>query len=265
MKKQYKRIIFICIFILIIIFIVLIGIFLKNNISNKSKEFTAKTVNLEFKNRISSLRDYQYKDFLTVGWLQVQGTNIDYPILNSDASSISPTEINYGWRSPYYQTGENREVIMGHNIVNVSSNPIREMNILNNFEGLMAFTYDDFAKNNLYISYTKGEIVELYKIYAVGFYDYYSDNAESFSKKEDIKSYIKKVRDNSIYDYTVDVTEEDNLITIKTCTRYFGLNEKQELYIDARKVREDENIETYQVTKNDNYKILSKGISNENG
>ena len=41
--------------------------------------------------------------------------------------------------------------------------------------------------------------------------------------------------------------------------------EKQELYIDARKVRTNEDITKYQVKTNDNYKMLTKGISQENG
>lgn len=260
MKKKYKirRI------IAIIIILIVIGIvvyFLTKTSSNGSK-----VMKLDFEDRVDTLANYEYEDYLVVGWLQVQGTNIDYPILNHDASnSIEPTALNFGWRSPYYVTGENREVLMGHNIVNVSSNPIRDMSTLTNFEGLMTFTYDDFAEDNLYISYTKGDTTELYKIYAVGFYDYYDDKAESFSNSDDIKAYISKVRKNSIYDYDVDVDEDDQIITLKTCTRYFGLYEKQQLYIDARKVRDDEKITKYKVTKNDNYDMLASGVSKENG
>lgn len=258
MKKKYKRKILTASIILILVITVIYLLFNK-------QENVYQAMTLNFENRTDNLANYHYEDYLIVGWLQVQGTNIDYPILNHDASLIDPNQTNYGWRSPYYTSGENREVLIGHNIINVSSTPSRDMSILNNFEGLMAFTYDDFAEENLYISYTKGNINGLYKIYAVGFYDYYDDNAESFSNSQDIKKYIEKVRKNSLYDYDVDVTEEDQIITIKTCTRYFGLFEKQEFYVDARKVRENEKIVKYKVTKNDNYNILSEGSSKENG
>ncbi len=264
MKKKFlvRRIIAGIILLIIVIAIVVVICVVNSN--HKSK-FVEKPMKLNFEDRVATLANYKYENYLVAGWLQVQGTNIDYPILTGAVSAISPTSLNFGWRSPTYISGENREVLIGHNIVNVSSTPIRDMTNLNNFEGLMAFTYDDFAKNNLYISYTKGNDTELYKIYAIGFYDYYSDGAESFDSKKEVKEYIDKVRKNSIYDYDIDVNSDDYLITVKTCTRYFGSNEKQQIYIDARRVRDNEEITTYQVKTNDNYKILSKGITNDNG
>lgn len=258
-KKITKKWIIIIFGTLIIIFLIVFFLFFFH------KDKQEKPIKLEFTNSVGSLKNYKNSDYMVVGWIQVQGTNIDYPVLNHNASSADPTKINFGWRSPYYISGENREVIIGHNILNISSEPSRDMSKLGNFEGLMAFIYEDFAKNNLYISYTKGDTIELYKIYAVGFFDSYSDNAESISDKDELKNYIDKVKSNSLYDYDVDVNENDKIITVKTCTRYFGLFEKQEFYIDARMVRENEPIMKYSVNKNDNYNILTKGISKENG
>lgn len=257
-KKKNIVIIAIIFFLIIVSVIVVNLLFKKEKVNNFDT-----TMNLTFENRVEKLQSFQYEDYLTVGWLQVQGTNIDYPVLNHDAYNVSPTELNFGWRSSRYSSDENREVIIGHNLINVSSTPIRDMSILNNYEGLLAFTYDDFAEDNLYISYTKGNVTELYKIYAIGFFNYGSDAAESFNNVKDVNDYIEKVRKNSIYDYDIDVNSDDTLITVKTCTRYFGANEKQEFYIDARKVRKNEKIIKYKVTKNDNYKILSNGVEKE--
>ena len=254
--------------IVAILFIFLLGItiFTIYKIdSNKSNDkFIPKKVSLNFQNRINDLKIYQYEDYFTIGWLQVQGTNIDFPILDVRSSGIVSEEINFGWRSPYYESGKNHEVLLGHNIVNVSSTPIRDMTNLRNFEGLMAFTYEDFAKENLYINYTKGESIETYKIYAIGFYDYGSGVDDNLSSDE-VMQYISNAKKNSLYDYNLDVNQDDWLLTIKTCTRYFGANEKQQLIIDARRVRENESIETYEVTTNDNYNILSNGVTNEKG
>ena len=63
----------------------------------------------------------------------------------------------------------------------------------------------------------------------------------------------------------IEVDENDELITIKTCTRYFGAFEKQLFVIDARKVRNDEKIEKYKVKKDENFDMLSKGVASENG
>lgn len=222
------------------------------------------SITLNFKDRTQDSLEFKYEDFYTVGWIQVQGTNIDMAVLNSfdyGDDGIS----DYAWRSSDYDTDETREVIHGHNIINVSSTPIRDMSMLNYFEGLMAFTYYDFAQDNLYISYTKEGKEELYKIYAIGFYDYAGDNDRSMSNPEQIKDYIASVRDNSIYDYDIDVNENDELIAVKTCTRYFGAFEKQQFVIDARKVRDDEEIEKYKVTKSKNFNMLAEGAASEIG
>ena len=260
-KTNKKRFI---VFVVIILCFTIGLIFLLTNDKKENKSNEPK-MKLTFKNRINDATIYKYLDYYTVGWLQVQGTNIDYPILNHDAGSIDPTKLNFGWRSPLYQSGENREVIIGHNIVNISSEPTKDMEVLNNFEGLMAFTYEDFAKQNLYISYTKGNNDSIYKIFGVYFKSYYEESASSLNDDSKINEYISSVKKNSIYDYDVDVNKSDHIIVIKTCTRYFGLYENQEFIVVARKVRENETITKYKVTKNDNYKLLAEGISKENG
>lgn len=223
-----------------------------------------KNITLNFQDRTEDSLEFKQGDFYTVGWIQVQGTNIDMAVLNGHDYSNGGIS-DYAWRSSEYDTDETREVINGHNIINVSSTPIRDMSMLNYFEGLMAFTYYDFAQDNLYISYTKEGKEELYKIYAIGFYDYAGNNDRSMSNPEQIKEYIASVRDNSIYDYDIEVDENDELITIKTCTRYFGAFEKQLFVIDARKVRDDEKIEKYKVKKSKNFDMLAEGAASENG
>lgn len=214
-------------------------------------------IKLTFDDRFEELKKFEETEYNSVGWLQVQGTNIDFPVVSYSDVSLGKNA-KYAWRSPYYVTGENREVIFGHNIINVSSEPLVNMDSLTAFEGLLAFVYEDFASENLYIRYTKDDQVELYKIYAIRFTDYSEEEGDSFSSKKATKEYIEKVLKDSIYDYDIDVTEDDELLTLKTCTRYFGLNEKQEFSIDARKVRNDEMINKYGVKRNKNYDILNK-------
>ena len=258
-KQVLKKSVLIVVSILVVIVLIVAIIYF----SLAGSKFDT-NITLNFNDRTQESLEFKHKDFYTVGWIQIQGTNIDTPVINSidyGDDGIS----DYAWRSSEYDTDETREVISGHNIINVSSTPIRDMSMLNYFEGLMAFTYYDFAQDNLYISYTKEGKEELYKIYAIGFYDYAGDNDRSMSNPEQIKEYIASVRNNSIYDYYIEVDENDELITIKTCTRYFGAFEKQLFVIDARKVRNDEKIEKYKVKKDENFDMLSKGVASENG
>lgn len=248
-KKKFIKAISLLLFLLLILIVLIV--FTVNKMINKNDSKSYEKMNLNFKDRVDTLNEFK-SDYLKVGWIQVQGTNIDCPVLEAKAS-IYELNYSYAWRSSTYSTGENREVILGHNIINVSSTPMLSNDNLMNFESLMSFTYASFAKDNLYIKYTKDNKEEIYLIYAVGFYDYGYDNAESFNNKEKIKNYINDVRKNSIYDYDVDVNENDQIITLKTCTRYFGYNEKQQLFVDARKLRDNEEILKYSVKTNSNF------------
>ena len=71
-------------------------------------------------------------------------------------------------------------------------------------------------------------------------------------------NYIKEAKEDSIYDYDVDVNSSDEIISLITCTRYFGLNGKTQFRVDARKLRENEKIEKYSVSTNQNYDELNQ-------
>lgn len=254
-KMNKKKVVFF-IFLLIVLIVVVSGFFITKNYSKNSNTVT--TIELSFKNRVTDLKEFTYDEGSTaIGWLQVQGTNIDLPILMY-SEDLESNNFDYGWRSPGYLSGGNRTILLGHNIINVSSDPLVSMDVLSNFEGLMAFVYEEFAQENLYISYTQGDDVEIYKIYAAYFNDYDTDDLSSMNSSKEVKKFIDKVKEISIYDYDVDVNEEDKLLTLKTCTRYFGSLEKQEFTIEARLVRKYEQIDKYEVKKNSNYDILNK-------
>lgn len=249
MKK--RGLILISLIIVLVIGGVLIFFFFNND---KEEKFAPITLN--FEDRTSQLEKFELEDAIKVGWIQVQGTNIDSPVVIKGVDVAASHDTEYAWRSYNYDSDENREVISGHNYLNVSSNPSTKMDELSYFEGLMAYVYPDFAIENQYISYLKDGKEELYVIYAVGFYDNYYDYGESFSNTKLVDKYIQEVRDNSLYDYDIEVTNEDELLTLKTCTRYFGSSKLQQFFVDARKVREDEEIVKYSISTTDKYKEL---------
>lgn len=251
--KIKKRVLVLGILLLFLIIISVVVIL--NSDSNSEKKKEPVVMELDFESRITQLKEFNSGEYYKIGWLQVQGTNIDLPIIDFTSNS-NDLDYSFAWRSPFYETGQNREVLIGHNILNVSSTPMLSNENLQDFESLMSFSYAEFAENNLYIQYTKDGKEELYLIYAIGFYDYDYDRAEGMTDLEEIAAYIKTVKKNSIYDYDIDVNENDQLLTVKTCTRYFGANEKQQFIVDARKVREDEKTIKYEVSTNKNFEDL---------
>lgn len=231
-----------------IILIFIVGLyFLFFRVDNK--------IEVNFDSRLDTINQFE-TEASKVGWIQVQGANIDLPVLDYIGYLESDVSYKYAWAGNYFRDGMNRRVISGHNILNVSSNPVNDTSNLEDFEGLMTFVYHSFAKENLYIQYTDYLTQEenLYKIYAVGFYDYNDGILMGFDNDESVDKYLKMVLENSIYDYDVDVNNSDELITLVTCTRFFGSNTKQQIFIDARKVRKDENITKYKVKKGNLFK-----------
>lgn len=247
MKK--KKYIFL---ILLLLFLLLIIVF---GFNNKKLRKVAEKGNKEFysiESRIDDIKKIQEKEKNVTEWINVQGTNIDLPVLKKQYSSLE----NYPWISYYYNTGENRKVIYGHNVLNVSSLPIINGDGHSGFEPLMSFVYEEHAKNNLYITYTYDGVDHIYKIYAVSFQYHYEEGGLGFDNEDYISNYIEWAKKESIYDYDVDVNTSDNLISLITCTRYFGLNGKTQFRVDAREIRKNENIDKYHVEKNENYDII---------
>ena len=242
--------------ILSVIIFLLIGGFLFFFFFDKEKEEKPMPIKLNFENRTSQLEEFYEENTIKIGWLQVQGTNVDLPVLIAGIDSEIDHDTEYAWRSWNYNSDGNREVITSHNYLNLSSKPSTNMSELNFFEGLMGYAYPDFALENQYIYYLKDGVEELYVIYAVGFYDNYYDSGESYMTKEEVDAYIEKVRDNSLYDYDIEVTSEDELLTLKTCTRYFGSEKLQQFVVDARKVRVDEETVRYPIETTNKYKEL---------
>lgn len=218
--------------------------------TNKKKDYYS------VESKYEQIKTTIIEDSETLGWLRVQGTNIDYPIVY-ETNLVYLGLKDYTWLSNRYVEGNNRTAIYGHNIKNVSSKPLITDENHVRFEQLMSFAYHKFAKNNLYIQYSHDGKDELYKIYAVGFYDKNEEQGEYLKTEESVKDYINTVREKSIYDYDIKVDSNDEIISLVTCTRFFGTEEKTTFKVDARKVRDGEKIDKYRVSKNKNYDILN--------
>lgn len=216
--------------------------------------------------RVGKIEEKQeiYKEKV-VGWLQVSGTNIDYPVIyNDDDTDVNRLGYDFLWTNEQSQELGNREIIFGHNILNVSKNPLITNKDHRRFEQLMSFIYYDFAKENQYIQYTTNGENYVYKIFAVGFVEdhdlsYYGKN---FGQKK-LKSYIRDAKNGSFYDYKVDVNSDDDIISLITCTRFYGLNANIDFKIDARKLRKHENISKYKVAESAKYDKIKEEMKGD--
>lgn len=229
----------------------------------------------KIKSRVEKIKealpiDENYK---TVGWLRVQGTNIDFPVVKekyTQSFSYPIDKEEYVWLMNEKEEYKDNIIISGHNIFNLSKNPKISDNSFKRMESLLAFVYYDFAKKNQYIQYTLKQKDYIYKIYAVAFIK--NEDMNSLFRESDndytskvIKDQINLYKEKSLYDYDIEVDEKDKLITLVTCTRFFKEQENVNFIVSGRLLRENEKNKKYEIEKNKkNYLKLEEEMSDNN-
>ena len=206
----------------------------------------------------------------TVAWLRVQGTNIDAPIIiyNNDEGTSAADYIDkedYLWNENPNPKLFNKVSILGHNILNLSAKPEIGMEYFSRFDDLMSFIYTDFVKENKYVQYTIDGKDYMYKIFGVYFEEQFELDLynETDYTKEQMKDFLKIVEKETLFDFDVEVNENDKVISLVTCTRMFGKDDSRDFVVVARQVREDESLINYDVEETNNYKDIKEMLKGD--
>lgn len=155
----------------------------------------------------------------TVGWLTVNNTKINYPVVQGSTNSyylkrdFNKNKNSMGWIFMDYRNKvdelDQNTIIYGHNII----------------QGIMFGTIKNMMdeswykkSNNQIITFNtpnanmKWQIFSLYKTKAT---DYYLQN--EFESAEDFDKFIGDLKKSSKYDFKVDVSSDAKIITLSTC------------------------------------------------
>lgn len=257
-KRQLARLVLACLaFILVISIPVGLIVFFTNNADGA----TFKTVDRVKHIKKEKKKEKDAKGYATIGWLRVQGTNIDAPIIKYD-SMEGMEEVNkddFLWNEYPVEKIQKRVNIQGHNILNLSAKPEVGLDYFTRFENLMSFVYIDFAKENQYIQYTVDGKNYLYQIFAVYFDEVYNldlYNPDEYSDEE-VEAFIQRSLDKSLYKYDVEVKKDEKVISLITCTRMYG-NDKKQFLVVGKMIDSDSKTTNYKVEENSNYKEVKK-------
>lgn len=224
----------------------------------------------------NALLQYQEINSDVKGWLIVPNTNINFPILQGTASNKDYEErdwkgtqypgnnhTNYRNTASYldyrarqgdiWKTKETSRniVIYGHNWTNLRAPlAIGQDNDHIMFGQLPSYTDIKFARENPYIYYSTDKMEGVWKVFAVA----YAEVDESFYynfpnySKDGVNMLAAEWKDRSMFDFSVDVNENDRLLTLSTCTRQnAGIGAGQRFVVVARLLRPEES-ETDAVT-----------------
>lgn len=156
----------------------------------------------------------------TVGWITVNGTNINYPIVQTTDNNhylkyaFDGTRNNAGWIFADYRNDmsnfDKNTIIYGHSRVNNTM-----------FGSLKNILRDNWIqdKNNRIIKLStlkENTMWQVFSVYETPVETYYLTN--SFRTDESYKEFLNNIKSRSEFDFGVDVNENDNIITLSTCT-----------------------------------------------
>lgn len=257
--KQKQKLLFVCSTLLLAILLFFFCVCIYKVFANS----------YHIKSRINNISLEQEKDdenIKTVAWIRVQGTNIDYPVIYAPNYDFSDKVDDFAWTEVNYTGLNNIVFVSGHNIKNLSRNPVIGDEKHSRFEQLMAYTYYDFVKKNQFIQYTVGGKDYLYKVYSVSYEDAYNldhYNAKPYDKDR-MDKYIKDTRLKSIFDFDVDVKNTDKIISLDTCTRMYGNTSRFHFRVNGRLLRKGEMAKLSKVVPSTKYEEIEKIMKGDN-
>lgn len=163
-------------------------------------------------------------------WIQVDGTVIDYPVVQHEEDNFyyldHTAEGTYGYEGAIYTEDYNTKdfedphtVLYGHNMKNGSM-----------FAGLHEFSDRSFFNEHKDITVYLPDEIRHYKIFAAYLYDSrHLLQSFDFSSEfvfEKYIDYVFSIRDmNAFFDQSVEIERDSRIITLSTC--YKGMDEKR--------------------------------------
>jgi len=171
----------------------------------------------------------------TIGWLYVNGTNINYPVVQSSDNDFylnhqfDKSSNSAGWVFMDYRnskiTDENKNtIIYGHGLKNrtIFGSLKNTLNSewYNNQENLVVKTVDE---SNSYLW-------QVFSIYTVVTNNDYIKT--DFSSDEDYIQFLELIKGRSIKDFGVGLTKDDKVLTLSTC-----YTEDKKLVLHAKMIK----------------------------
>ena len=171
-----------------------------------------------------------------VGWIKVNGTNIDYPFVHTKNNTyylnhnINKKYSDAGWIFLDYRNDANlldkNNIIYGHSRL--------DKTMFGSLKNTLKKSWFDNKENHVIKISTVNEntLWQVFSIYHVTTDPYYITT--NFTDDMDFKKYINKSLNNSIYNFDAKVDNFDTILTLSTC---YGDNRK--LVLHAKLIKKE--------------------------
>ena len=193
-----------------------------NKVQNKENNSTNKIGNLFQKYGMMSINDINFKELRetnpdVVLWLMVDGTNINYPIVQTNDNnyylkhSILKRYSTDGWTFLDYRNNlvnDRNTIFYGHNLLNKTAfGSISKM-----------FTKNYFNKSNHEIYVIDENNIYVYKVFSI----YYSEPVVDYLQidffDEEYLNFLNNLKNKSKFNFGMEMSIDDKIITLSTCT-----------------------------------------------
>ena len=155
----------------------------------------------------------------TVGWIQVNNTNINYPIVQSNDNSYYLSHDFYkrstdiGWVFADYRDNlenfNNNTIIYGHNLVNRT--------MFGQIPYLLGKNWFN-NKNSQYIKLSTKNTNSIWQIFSVYKIAPTTDYLQSkFNSTNNYQEFLDKIKKRSIQNFNINLDYTDKIITLSTC------------------------------------------------
>ena len=156
----------------------------------------------------------------TVGWLSVPNTNIDYPVVQTTNNSyylshnIFFEENKNGWVFMDYRSDS---VNLSDNLVIYAHNRYYNGIMFGNIQNMMRYSWYGNPDNRIITFKTLYETLE-YEIFSLYKIETTTDYLKViFPDKESKMEMFNLIKGRSIYDFGIELNEDDKIITLSTC------------------------------------------------
>ena len=235
MKKVNKKITLLIYFVLVSLIIISIIYIVREFYWKKEAEEETKIVDTievdeskvtkESTKRMIQVKSLQQENSDVVGFLEIENTNISYPVVQGNDNEYYMThnykkekskngaiflDKDYDWNIP-----SNNYLIYGHNLNNGTM-----------FQELLKYANESYYKEHPTISFTTADeegVYDIISIFRSKVY-YTSDNVFKYyffinpKTKEEYNDYIKNIKEISLYNIEQTANYGTQLITLSTCS-----------------------------------------------
>ena len=160
----------------------------------------------------------------TVGWVQLSGTNINYPVVQTTNNSFylshsyNKESNNAGWVFMDYRN--NKEDFDNNTIIYAHSR--NDTTMFGSLKNVLTTAWLENRENHLVYLSTPYEntMWQVFSVYTIPSESYYI--TPRFETEEEYTTFLITLKNRSIYDFNTELNINDKVLTLSTCQDNYG-------------------------------------------